>query len=579
MRGQFAAPMKRKKLFLCDLLQRREIGFRWRDERQQLCDASIRLADQYLVQNNMIKTIPCIDDSSRSSYMADSNNRGIAAMTHSNRCISLIDTGIMKRIDEISGFRRTVWTLCFHPFDLDLLATGNLGGTVCVFRKTERIRSQSNVSHPITSISFHPKESLIFYAIDNRIVVWDYEEDVKVTEMHAMEESRIKYVKFNPSNDMLITGIRKENHIQYISINDEPDENNETRLISCTSFLDHLMRTIRSIIDNMETNFVNLQYYWRHILMQMTSFHEMLESCTKAQLRPNKYIGDFDISLILMRRRLRRIACIAFNCDNRDHGANETICSQSTDEMANSMDPTLNAMQFILKMYRKETEQAFNAPENVQFAVLADILITIHKIINLDGFSSLFGVTNVNEYQYRLQAWNMSQLDDIHLPDFSQDWRNLITYCYIHNDSTVEISKCGKLIASFELIDSRKIISIHSLAQATLGEYIYSYVTSTEETIMSLSFSPSLDYLLVGIRSSEIFGYFLKVRKSFECIHAVARTEARNDPMGNHNDEVVTLKQSPNSSDVISYLKWSARPGDGIIIGYKTYQLRCLIRR
>lgn len=39
------------------------------------------------------------------------------------------------------------------------------------------------------------------------------------------------------------------------------------------------------------------------------------------------------------------------------------------------------------------------------------------------------------------------------------DWRNLITYCYIHNDSTVELSKCGTMIASFEVASSEKIIS------------------------------------------------------------------------------------------------------------------------
>lgn len=68
--------------------------------------------------------------------MADSNACGIAAMTHSNRCISLIDTGLMKRVAHIDGLRRTVWTLCFHPYKQNLLATGNLGGTVCVFDHT-----------------------------------------------------------------------------------------------------------------------------------------------------------------------------------------------------------------------------------------------------------------------------------------------------------------------------------------------------------------------------------------------------------------------------------------------------------
>lgn len=106
---------------------------------------------------------------------------------------------------------------------------------------------------------------------------------------------------------------------------------------------------------------------------------------------------------------------------------------------------------------------------------------------------------------------------------------------------------------------------------------------------MSLSFSPSLEYLLVGIRakdSSEIFGYFLKIHKNSDQMHLTVRssqqcgdrsTDAYTD--ADNGENVVMLKRSPNSTDDISCLKWSARPGDGIIIGYRTYQLRCLIRQ
>lgn len=57
-----------------------------------------------------------------------------------------------------------------------------------------KIQSRLNDSYPITSISFHAKEPLIFYSIDNRIVIWNYEIDTKITDLFAMEESRIKYV-------------------------------------------------------------------------------------------------------------------------------------------------------------------------------------------------------------------------------------------------------------------------------------------------------------------------------------------------------------------------------------------------
>lgn len=66
--------------------------------------------------------------------MAVTNLNGLAATSHSNRCISLIEMGSMKRVSQINGLSRTVWTLAFHPMYMDLLATGDLGGRVCVFK-------------------------------------------------------------------------------------------------------------------------------------------------------------------------------------------------------------------------------------------------------------------------------------------------------------------------------------------------------------------------------------------------------------------------------------------------------------
>lgn len=56
------------------------------------------------------------------------------------------------------------------------------------------IRYRTNNSYPVTSISFHSKEALIFYSIDNRIVIWNYLEsgNDKVIDLYALEESRIK---------------------------------------------------------------------------------------------------------------------------------------------------------------------------------------------------------------------------------------------------------------------------------------------------------------------------------------------------------------------------------------------------
>lgn len=90
---------------------------------------------------------------------------------------------------------------------------------------------------------------------------------------------------------MLITGIRREIFTPYLAISDEPDENDETRLISCSSFLDHLMRALNSIVENMgPSSFINLEYYWSHILMQIDRFIRLLESSAKVQIRPTKFV-------------------------------------------------------------------------------------------------------------------------------------------------------------------------------------------------------------------------------------------------------------------------------------------------
>lgn len=91
---------------------------------------------------------------------------------------------------------------------------------------------------------------------------------------------------------MLITGIRRENLIKYFAINDESDESIQKQLISCSSFFDHLMRSLSLIIDNLESNsFINLELYWGHILDQTNLFYNMLKDCQKEQLQPNKFVS------------------------------------------------------------------------------------------------------------------------------------------------------------------------------------------------------------------------------------------------------------------------------------------------
>lgn len=64
-----------------------------------------------------------------------------------------------------------------------------------------------------------------------------------------------------------------------------------------------------------------------------------------------------------------------------------------------------------------------------------------------------------------------------------------------------------------------------------------------------------MKYILVGVRSDRVYGYFLQISQK--------------------EKEMTKFELYDNDcSDAISYLKWMSRPGDGIIIGYNSFHLR-----
>lgn len=99
-------------------------------------------------------------------------------------------------------------------------------------------------------------------------------------------------------------------------------------------------------------------------------------------------IGDFNISLALMQRRLHRIISLALNCDSTNTTVTNTA---TTDRIANSMASTMAAIEFILKLYKEEIERSFDVTDDLQLPLLTHVVVTIEKVIKLDGFSKLIG--------------------------------------------------------------------------------------------------------------------------------------------------------------------------------------------
>ncbi|XP_071642192.1 uncharacterized protein [Temnothorax longispinosus] len=99
---------------------------------------------------------------------------------------------------------------------------------------------------------------------------------------------------------------------------------------------------------------------------------------------------------------------------------------------------------------------------------------------------------------YRVQAWDFSNGD---IPDITDSEKNVVVpECKIHNDASIDISTDGKLLAT--LLQSGRInvtttLGIYSLQWETLGEKIYS--TNIDQTVVSVSISPTQQHLLVGL--------------------------------------------------------------------------------
>ncbi|XP_011872893.1 PREDICTED: uncharacterized protein LOC105564813 isoform X2 [Vollenhovia emeryi] len=99
---------------------------------------------------------------------------------------------------------------------------------------------------------------------------------------------------------------------------------------------------------------------------------------------------------------------------------------------------------------------------------------------------------------YRVQAWDFSNGD---IPDITDSEKNIVVpECKIHNDTSIDISTDGKLLATFlqaGRINVTTTLGIYSLQWETLGEKIYS--TNIDQPVVSVSISPTQQHLLVGL--------------------------------------------------------------------------------
>ncbi|XP_075743543.1 activating molecule in BECN1-regulated autophagy protein 1 isoform X1 [Rhipicephalus microplus] len=191
------------------LLLQRELGYKPRQPTHALafdCVGEDRAAHYELEE-----TACNLPQSVRSTFlMAFSPDCTKVASTHGDHRIHVCEVATGKLAHTLEGHPRTPWCLAFHPSSNHILASGCLAGQVRVWD----LRGGSEVWHSpegtvISSLAFHPLESLLAIATANRVVLWDWRKGLALaTCKTASEREKVRFVQFcAPRGDLLVTGI------------------------------------------------------------------------------------------------------------------------------------------------------------------------------------------------------------------------------------------------------------------------------------------------------------------------------------------------------------------------------------
>lgn len=211
----------------------------------------------------------------------------------------------MSKIGEIQNTKRTVWTLCFHPTESNIIATGNLGGQACVYINYELYRKTlDNRSTTVASICFHPTcPSLIFFATFNKIIIWNWEENIRIHELYTKTENSVRYLRFIPMTSMLITGISIKTDRLLETL--ENQETTKTGSIDCYTCLEYFFKIIDYLLDRLETfGYSEEIHYETQIWIRFIAF---LESCRFYYGSEGLDMMDVNLSMKLFLRRLNVI--------------------------------------------------------------------------------------------------------------------------------------------------------------------------------------------------------------------------------------------------------------------------------
>ncbi|XP_065647505.1 activating molecule in BECN1-regulated autophagy protein 1B isoform X4 [Hydra vulgaris] len=491
-----------------------------------------------------------------------SPDRKKIATSHGDHSVRISDCIKMKTEHVLKGHSRTPWCVEFHPKINSLLASGCLSGQVFIWNLDNKDQVGTLIfqsQRAISSIAFHPVDSILVITSGNILVFYDWNQFKVIKKLVTKTEiENIRYVKFLPLGDKLLTGIR--NHPSQINFSTSTEDNITPPAVSVSS-------PVYSKFSNQYFNDTNCD-------------------CSK-YLKCDKKHCKIDTHKRKKQLNLSKIDTSLMNDSNeascssnvvKEVGCSVNKLSSPCYNASVSKENSVNERCFHVYKTRNSTPntqvtQTETLADNVMHQIMETQLYNpaVRLLIarTFAAHGSIAVASNIAETTNRIQLWSSSNESE---PDVKSTTANvIIPRCKIHNDNSIDISSDGSLLAAFLPIKYNSPMDIELQVISLKPENYLNCIYSKKfgPNAVSVSFSPLYNYIVVGLAS-----------RKFERCLSVPKKQVIGQILELQRD---SQKQAPDSKDIfnivhensytndyhfsVNTVRFHPMPGMGIVYG------------
>uniref|UniRef100_A0A182NUK5 Uncharacterized protein n=1 Tax=Anopheles dirus TaxID=7168 RepID=A0A182NUK5_9DIPT len=562
--------------------------------RRQAVELSELVLLERLKTEDLCKPIDDLASETESVFNIEQSHNGLLTATvQTNRSVNVFQTASMQKAAKYPTGDRSVWTLAFHPTNEKIIAFGTLGGTVSVY-VNNRLVGTLQEPEPIGSLCFHPTQNYLVLTSMNEVIFWDWDNDMTYTTgMYSDCKCRFLHVT---KDSRLITGIAQTQTHQLAGVGSnveqvEPEYLMVSFLRSVSLMLDRLEQTLVTQMDQLVQYEMNNQcLVWIHLLQTINRKRSEVRCSSTVSPEDRCTITDLNLTLISLCRKVDMVESMLMTYQYRTNTV-PPMYSRTDANRLWSPNAVLYTQPLIYfgKICQTYICQGHNSYIKYNFdldlvdGLLRQVFYMLYKLapselpVTWDIVPQLYGAIRTSEKHCVLQAWDLASfsgdVDD--LPDFKEDWKNVITVCLINNDSNVAISQCEQFIASVRA-RTVKELEIRSIRKENFGEPIFTFKFTAN--FVSLSFSPSARFIAIGLRCRRNLKYAYIIDKDtpWRLENALEKFDSyatSGEDSAAYNARVgirVCLPRDPDRYQEINCIKWASLPGYGLLVGLKS---------